>query len=70
MKFTVHYSLFGVFWLAWILATVSQVAINDSNYYEAINAGQNVIGGWSRWRRFYTCAIVAGGAALGAWLVP
>jgi purine-cytosine permease-like protein len=70
MKFTVHYSLFGVFWLAWLLVTVTQVAINDSNYYEAINAGQNVIGGWSRWRRFYTCAIAAGGAALAAWLVP
>jgi cytosine permease len=70
MRFTVHYSLFGVFWLAWILATLTQIAINDSNYYEAINAGQNVIGGWSKWRRLYTCAIAAGGAALGAWLVP
>ena len=70
MRFTVHYSLFGVFWLAWILATLTQIAINDSNYYEAINASQNVIGGWSKWRRFYTCAIAAGGAALGAWLVP
>ena len=43
IKFTDDYSLFGAFWLAWILATMSQFAINDGNYYESINAGQNLM---------------------------
>src|ERR687887_2683045 len=60
-RFTVHYSLFGAFWLAWIIATVSPFAINDGNYYESVNAGQNLIGGWRLWRRPFTCLIVAGG---------
>jgi hypothetical protein len=68
-NFSVHYSLFGAFWLAFIIATVSQFAINDGNYYESVNAGQNLLGGWSRWRRVYTCLIVAGGGAFAAWLV-
>ncbi len=68
-NFSVHYSLFGAFWLAWILATISQIAINDGNFYESINAGQNLVGGWSRWRRPLTCLIVAGGGVIGAWLV-
>ena len=46
-----HYSLFGAFWLAWILATISQFAINDGNYYESVNAGQNLIGAWRHWQR-------------------
>ena len=69
IHFTTHYSFFGLFWLAWILVTVTQVAINDSNYYEAVNAVQNVLGGWRHWRRIYTCALAAVGAALAAWLV-
>ena len=52
-RFTVHYSLFGWFWLALIIATVSQIAINDGNYYESVNAGQNLLGGWKLWRRPY-----------------
>jgi hypothetical protein len=44
----VHYSLLGAFWLAFFVATLSQIAINDGNYYEAVNAGQNLIGGWHR----------------------
>ena len=68
-RFTVHYSLFGAFWLAWIIATVSQFAINDGNYYESVNAGQNLIGGWHRWRRPLTCLIVAGGGVIAADLV-
>jgi purine-cytosine permease-like protein len=68
-NFTVHYSLFGVFFLAFIIATISQFAINDGNYYESINAGQNLIGSVSRWRRIYTCVIVAAGGALAAYLV-
>jgi cytosine permease len=68
-NFTVHYSLFGVFFLAFVIATISQFAINDGNYYESINAGQNLIGGVARWRRVYTCLIVAAGGALAAYLV-
>jgi purine-cytosine permease-like protein len=66
---TTEYSLFGAFWLAFTLGTLSQFAINDGNYYEAINGGQNIIGGWRRWRRWYTCLIIAGGGALSGWLV-
>src|SRR5437868_1273862 len=68
-RYTVHYSLFGAFWLAWIIATISQFAINDGNYYESVNAGQNLIGGWRRWRRPLTCLIVAGGGVIAADLV-
>jgi purine-cytosine permease-like protein len=68
-RYTVHYSLFGAFWLAWIIATISQFAINDGNYYESVNAGQNLIGAWHRWRRPFTCLIVAGGGVVAADLV-
>jgi purine-cytosine permease-like protein len=68
-NFSVHYSLFGVFALAWIIATISQFAINDGNYYESVNAGQNLLGGWSMWRRWYTCILVAAGGALAGYLV-
>jgi purine-cytosine permease-like protein len=68
-RYTVHYSLFGAFWLAWIIATISQFAINDGNYYESVNAGQNLVGGWNLWRRPYTCLIVAGGGVIAADLV-
>jgi purine-cytosine permease-like protein len=68
-RFTVHYSLFGAFWLAWIIATISQFAINDGNYYESVNAGQNLIGSWRRWRRPFTCLLVAGGGVIAADLV-
>jgi hypothetical protein len=53
IRFTTEYSLFGAFWLAWTLATISQIALNDGNYYESINGGQNLIGGWKRWKRTY-----------------
>jgi hypothetical protein len=61
--------LFGAFWLAWVIATISQFAINDGNYYESVNAGQNLIGGWKRWRRPFTCLLVAGGGVIAADLV-
>jgi hypothetical protein len=67
---TTSFSLFGAFWLAWILALAGQVAINDGNYYEAINGGQNILGGWRRWRRVYTCLILAAGGGFAAWIVP
>jgi purine-cytosine permease-like protein len=68
-NYSVHYSLFGVFFLAFIIATISQFAINDGNYYESINAGQNLIGGVRAWRRIYTCLIVAVGGAIAGYLV-
>ena len=69
IRFTTDYSLFGLAWLAWILATLGQIAINDGNYYMSINGGQNLIGGWSRWRRLYTCLIAAALGALAGWWV-
>jgi purine-cytosine permease-like protein len=68
-RYTVHYSLFGAFWLAWIIATISQFAINDGNYYESVNAGQNLLGTIRRWPRVLTCLLVAGGGVLAADLV-
>src|SRR5437763_115110 len=68
-NFSVHYSLFGVFFLAFIIATISQFAINDGNYYESVNAGQNLIGNVPGWRRIYTCLIVAGGGTFAAYPV-
>jgi purine-cytosine permease-like protein len=69
VRFATHFSLFGFFWLAWFLATISQFAINDGNYYEAINGVQNILGGWSRWKRLYSCMVCAALAALAGWLI-
>ena len=69
-RFTVEYSLFGVLALGGIVATVLQIAINDGNYYEMINAGQNAVGGARGWRRWYTCVIMAIIAAVFAWRFP
>ncbi len=68
-NFSVHYSLFGAFWLAWIIATISQFAVNDGNYYESINAGQNLMAWAPKWHRIATCLIVAGGGMIAAYLV-
>lgn len=65
-----HYSLFGALWLAFIISVLGQVSINDGNYYAAINAGQNIIGGWSKWKRIYTCLIMAGLGVLAAYIIP
>lgn len=67
---TVQFSLFGAGALAFILATATQVAVDDANYYESLNAGQNVLGGWRRWRRLYTCLILAAVGGFMAWWVP
>ena len=69
VRFTTEYSLFGLFWLAWILATISQIALNDGNYYESINGGQNLFGGWKRWSRPYTCLLAATLGAFAGWWV-
>jgi purine-cytosine permease-like protein len=66
----VSFSLFGFAILAFLLASATQVAVNDANYYESLNAGQNLLGGWSRWRRIYTCLIIAAGGGFMAWWVP
>jgi cytosine permease len=68
-NFSVQFSLFGAFWLAFAVATVSQFAINDGNYYEAVNAAQNLLGGWRRWRRVHTCLALALAGALAGWIV-
>ncbi|HEX5406449.1 MAG TPA: hypothetical protein VFX16_29595 [Pseudonocardiaceae bacterium] len=69
-RYTVEYSLFGVLALGAVVATVLQIAINDGNYYEMVNAGQNVAGGIPGWRRWYTCAIMAAIAAVFTWRFP
>jgi hypothetical protein len=63
----VEFSLFGALWLGFVIATVLQVAINDGNYYEMTNAGQNVLGGVRGWKRWYTCLIMAAIAAVFTW---
>ncbi|UGS35513.1 cytosine permease [Capillimicrobium parvum] len=67
---TVTFSLFGASALAFILATATQIAVNDANYYESLNGGQNVLGGWRPWRRLYTCLILAAVGGFMAWWVP
>src|SRR5438874_3035474 len=69
-RYTVKYSLFGALWLGAIVATVLQVAINDGNYYEMVNGGQNIVGGVPGWRRWYTCLGVTVVAVLAAWWFP
>lgn len=69
-SYTVGYSLFGALWLGAVVATVLQVAINDGNYYEMINGGQNVVGHLAGWRRWYTCLLMAGLTGLVTWWFP
>jgi purine-cytosine permease-like protein len=69
VNYTTHYSLFGLLPLAFILGTISQFAINDGNYYEAINAVQNMFGGWSKWKRVYSCLVCAAISALAGYVV-
>ena len=65
-----NYSLWGATWLAFILVVLGQWSVNDGNYYEVINAAQNLVGGARRWKRVYTCLVAAGLAGLAAWIVP
>jgi purine-cytosine permease-like protein len=64
------YSLFGALWLAFIIILIGQVAVNDGNYYVTINAMQNLLGGFKRWKRLYACLIAAALGGLAAWIVP
>ena len=66
-KATVEYSLFGALWLGAVVATILQIAINDGNYYEMVNGGQNIVGHVRGWRRWYTCLVMAAIAALVTW---
>ena len=65
-----HLSLFGLSWLAFIVILITQVGINDGNYYESINALQNLAGGWRHWKRTYSALICAAGGGLAAWVIP
>jgi cytosine permease len=69
-RYTVEYSLFGALWLGAVVATVLQVAINDGNYYEMTNGGQNIVGHVRGWKRWYTCLVMAAVAALVTWWFP
>jgi hypothetical protein len=66
----VEFSLFGALWLGFVIATVLQVAINDGNYYEMTNAGQNIVGQVRGWKRWYTCLATAALAAVVTWWFP
>jgi purine-cytosine permease-like protein len=66
-KDTVTFSLFGLAGLGAVIAAVLQVAINDGNYYEMINGGQNIVGHARGWKRWYTCLIMAALAAVITW---
>jgi purine-cytosine permease-like protein len=68
--YTVEYSMFGVLAVGAIVATVLQIAINDGNYYEMINAGQNAVGAIPGWRRWYTCALMVVIAVVFTWFFP
>jgi purine-cytosine permease-like protein len=70
LRYITNYSLFGALWLAFIISVLGQFSLNDGNYYAVINAGQNLIGGWKRWKRLYTCLILAALGVLAAWVVP
>jgi hypothetical protein len=69
-KATVEYSLFGALVLGAVVATVMQIAINDGNYYEMTNAGQNIVGHVRDWKRWYTCLVTAAIAAVVTWWFP
>ncbi|MDQ2729483.1 MAG: hypothetical protein M3Y91_16850 [Actinomycetota bacterium] len=65
----VHFSLFGSIPLGILLIGVTQAATNDGNYYESINVVQNLAGENPRWRRLYSCLLIAGLAVLFVWIV-
>jgi purine-cytosine permease-like protein len=67
VTFVTHYSLFGAFWLAFIVASVSQAAAQDGNYYVAINALQNVFGSFRGWNRLYSCGLAVIGGVFATW---
>jgi purine-cytosine permease-like protein len=69
VMYVTTYSLFGLTWLAFIVAGVSQMAAQDGNYYAAINALQGMFGEFRRWNRLYSCALAVGIGCLFTWFV-
>ena len=67
--FITNYSLFGAVWLAFLVGTITQQALQDGNYYIGINALQNLLGGIRGWRRIYSCALAAAAATFFTWLL-
>lgn len=67
--FVTHYSLFGLTWLAFIVAGISQMAAQDGNYYAAINSLQGIFGEARRWSRLYSCGIAVAMGLLFTWVV-
>lgn len=62
MRFFINFSIFGLTALGVIVFTVSIVALNDANLYEAVNAVQNTLR--SRWRAETVVALGLVGAVL------
>jgi purine-cytosine permease-like protein len=58
IQYFVGFSLFGLTALGVIVFFINQFALNDGNLYESINALQNVLGMWKRWRRRYSVVIL------------
>ena len=69
VKTMVDFSLFGFVPLAFFIITVTQIATNDGNYYEAINVFQNLLGGVKHWRRLYGALFVGLMGFAFAWIV-
>jgi purine-cytosine permease-like protein len=69
-RYTVEYSMFGVLALGAVIATILTIAINDGNYYEMVNAGQNVFGGIRGWKRWHTCVLMMLIAVVFSWGFP
>lgn len=64
-QFVVHYSLFGLAALGAIIVLISQVALNDTNLYESINAMTNVF----NTKRYINIAILMSiGILLSIWM--
>ena len=54
----VDFSLFGLTALAVVVFFINQFALNDGNLYEAVNAMQNIFGGFKGYRRVYSVVIL------------
>jgi purine-cytosine permease-like protein len=69
VMYVTTYSLFGLTWLAFIVAGVSQMAAQDGNYYAAINALQGMFGEFRKWNRLYSCGLAVLVGCLFTWFV-
>ena len=57
-RYFVDFSLFGLTALAVVVFFINQFALNDGNLYEAVNAMQNIFGGFKGYRRIYSVIIL------------